>query len=448
MSKYEALAKDIIKNVGGKENVIGLTHCVTRLRFTLKDESIANTDVLKNMDGVVTVMRAGGQYQVVIGNHVPEVYKDVCAVAGIQGDAKGEEKEMTLADKAFDLITGIFMPSVSMLCACGILKGVNTLLAMAGLVATDSGLGQLFAAAADSLFMFFPVVLGYNTFKKLGGNPFLGMMLGASLMYPTIQNVELNVLGMVVNTSYQSTVLPIILLSFVAVPFEKILNKIVPDVVKTFVTPALVLMVCVPLGFCIIGPAANTLSGMINGMFAAVNGFSPILAGALMAGLWQILVLFGVHSVVVITMIVGLMMGQPQPLMAAMGVCSFVQTGAVIAIWLKTKNKKLKEIALPAWISGIFGVTEPAIYGVTLANGYQFWLTCGISAVMGAITALLGCNVFNMAGMGVFSIPGMINPENPGMSLILGVGAYLAATVAGFIGAFLTFKDAGTTEKK
>ncbi len=448
MGKYESLAKDILSNVGGKENVIGLTHCVTRLRFTLKDESIANTDVLKNMDGVVTVMRAGGQYQVVIGNHVPDVYKDVCAVGGIKGDVKDEAKKMSLGDKAFDLITGIFMPSVSLLCGCGILKGVNTLLAMAGLVATDSGLGQLLAAAADSLFMFFPVALGYNSFKKLGGNPFLGMMLGASLMYPTIQSVDLEVFGMVVNTSYQSTVLPIILLSFLAVPFEKFLNKIVPDVVKTFVTPAVVLAVMVPLGFCVIGPVASMASAGINSVFAAANSFSPILAGFLMAGLWQVLVLFGIHSVVVLTMIVGLMMGQPQPLMAAMSVCSFVQTGAVIAIWLKTKNQKLKDVALPAWISGIFGVTEPAIYGVTLANGYQFWLTCAISAVMGAVSRILGTNMYNMAGMGIFGLPGMINPEN-GATLFVAAGVLLASTVAGFIGAFLTFKDKeGTAVKK
>lgn len=449
MGKYESLAKDIVKNVGGKENVVSLTHCVTRLRFQLKDESLAKTDVLKNMDGVVTVMQAGGQYQVVIGNHVPDVYKDVCAVAGIAADAKGEEKKMSAKDKVFDLISGIFMPSVGILCASGILKGVNTLLEMSGLVLSTSGLGQLLAAAADAMFLFFPVILGYSAFKKLGGSPFLGMTLGAALCYPAIQGVELEVFGMVVNASYQSSVLPIILLSFVAVPMEKALNKIVPDVVKTFVTPALVLMICLPLGFCVIGPVATMLSNAINGFLGSVYTVSPLLAGAVMAGLWQILVMFGIHSAVIMTLIVGLMMGTPQPLMAAMGVCSFVQTGAVIAIWVKTKNQKLKNIAFPAWISGIFGVTEPAIYGVTLANGYQFWLTCAISAVMGAVSAILGCSMYHMAGMGVFGLPGMIDPANPSGSLMMAAILLAGSTVAGFIGAFLTFKDAeGTTSEK
>lgn len=449
MGKYESLAKDILANVGGKENVIGLTHCVTRLRFTLKDESIANTDVLKNMDGVVTVMRAGGQYQVVIGNHVPEVYKDVCAVGGIKGEVKPEKKKMKLGDKILDLVSGIFLPSVSVMCATGILKGVNTILNMTGLVLATSGLGQLLAAAADSLYLFFPIILGYNAFKKLGGNPFLGMTLGAALVYPAIQSIDIEVFGMIVNTSYQSSVLPIVLLSFVAVPFEKLLNKIVPDVVKTFVVPAIVLAVMLPLGFCIIGPVANAVANGINGVFAAANSFSPVLTGALMAGLWQVLVLFGIHTVVGVTMIVGLIMGQAQPLMAAMTMCSFVQTGAVIAIWLKTKDKQLKDVALPAWISGVFGVTEPAIYGVTLPNGFQFWLTCGISAVMGALARILGVNMYIKAGIGVFSIPGMIDPVNSAKSLLVAVLLILVSVVAGFVGSFLTFKDKeGTVEKK
>lgn len=448
MGKYDNLAKSIIANVGGKENIISIAHCVTRLRFVLKDEGKANDDVLKNMDGVVTVMKAGGQYQVVIGNHVPDVYKDVCAKAGIQADAKAEAPKMTLGEKVLDLITGIFMPSMSMLCACGIIQGVLTLCTMFGLLTAEDGLYQLLNAAGQVMFYFFPVVIGFNTSKKLGGNPYLGMMLGAGLIYPAIQSVDLVVFGMTVNASYSSTVFPIILLCAVAVPFEKLLNKVIPDVVKTFVTPVIVLMVCLPFGFCIVGPAASMLATGINAFFNAINSFSPILAGAALAGLWQVLVMFGVHNVLVMTFIVGLMSGVPQPLMAAIGVCSFVQTGAVIGIWRKTKNKKLKDIALPAWISGIFGVTEPAIYGVTLPHGKQFALTCIVSAGMGAIAAIFGVNLYTMAGLGVFSIPGMINAENPTGSLITACVLLLGAVVAGFVVAFMTFKDADGSQQK
>ena len=442
MGKYEALAKDIIANVGGKENVLSLTHCVTRLRFQLKDESLADTDALKALKGVVTVMIVGGQYQVVIGNHVPDVFKDVCAVAGINPEAAVDAgKPMTIGQKVLDLITGIFMPSIGILCASGILKGVNTILEMTGILASTTGLGTLLAAAADAMFIFFPVILGYNAFKKLGGNPFLGMTLGAALCYPSIQGVDIEVFGFVANATYTSTVLPIILLSFVAVPFEKFLNRVVPDVVKTFVTPAVVLGVMLPLGFCLIGPAANMLSGAVLSVFMGVVGISPILACAMLGGLWQVLVLFGIHAALIMVIVVDLMQGNPQLLMGAMSFVSFVQTGAEVAIWLKTKNQDLKDVALPAWISGIFGVTEPAIYGVTLPHGNQFWLTCVGGAIQGALAGILGVTAYNMGGMGIFSIPGMINPADPTGSLIKTLIVVVFATVIGFVVAYVTFKD-------
>lgn len=451
MGKYESLAKDIIANVGGKENVISLTHCVTRLRFQLKDESIAKTDVLKNMNGVITVMQTAGQYQVVIGNHVPDVYKDVCSVAGIDPNAAVDAgKPMTFGQKALDLISGIFMPSIGILCASGILKGVNTLLDMGGIVPAASGLGVLLAAAADAMFIFFPIILGFNAFKKLGGNPFLGMTLGAALCYPTIQGVDIEVFGMVVNQTYTSTMLPMVVLSFIAVPFEKWLNKVIPDVIKTFVVPATVLAVCLPLGFCLIGPAANIVGNVVSTVIQTVYGISPVLAGAIMGFSWQLLVLIGCHVAVLMPVMIPLMAGTPQPLMAVITFPSFVQTGAVIAIWLKTKNQKLKDVAFPAWISGIFGVTEPAIYGVTLPHGKQFILTCVGAGVIGALTVLLGGNVYNMAGMGVFGLPGLINPANAMGSLIMAVVIMIAATALGFVIAFVTFKDPeGTvTEEK
>ena len=415
---------------------------VTRLRFQLKDEGKANTDVLKNMDGVVTVMQTAGQYQVVIGNHVPDVFKDVCEVAGISGgEGSGEKVKRKFSEAALDIISGIFMPSIGILCASGILKGVNIILDMAGLIPAASGLGQILAGAADAMFWFFPIILGFNAFKKLGGNPYLGMTLGAALCYPALQGVNLNVLGFNVNATYTSTMLPILVMSFIAVPMEKWLNKVVPDVVKTFVVPAVVLFVCVPVGFCLIGPAANEVGAIINNVIQGAYGFSPIVAGILLGFLWQLLVMVGCHVLVVLPMMMGLMAGEPQPLMAVVAFPSFVQTGAVFAIWLKSKNKKLKTIALPAWISGIFGVTEPAIYGVTLPNGKQFILTCVGAGVIGGLSVLLGVSQFTMGGMGVFALPAMIDPANGSGSIISAVIVAVAAIVIGFIIAFVTYKD-------
>lgn len=387
-------------------------------------------------------MQTAGQYQVVIGNHVPDVFKDVCEVAGISGgEGSGEKVKRKFSEAALDIISGIFMPSIGILCASGILKGVNIILDMAGLIPAASGLGQILAGAADAMFWFFPIILGFNAFKKLGGNPYLGMTLGAALCYPALQGVNLNVLGFNVNATYTSTMLPILVMSFIAVPMEKWLNKVVPDVVKTFVVPAVVLFVCVPVGFCLIGPAANEVGAIINNVIQGAYGFSPIVAGILLGFLWQLLVMVGCHVLVVLPMMMGLMAGEPQPLMAVVAFPSFVQTGAVFAIWLKSKNKKLKTIALPAWISGIFGVTEPAIYGVTLPNGKQFILTCVGAGVIGGLSVLLGVSQFTMGGMGVFALPAMIDPANGSGSIISAVIVAVAAIVIGFIIAFVTYKD-------
>ena len=159
MGKYETLAKDIVKNVGGKENVTGLVHCITRLRFTLKDESIAKDDVLKKMDGVVTVMKSGGQYQVVIGNHVPEVFEDVMALLDLnENKASAETKKSgKLLDRAIDVVSGIFQPILGIMAACGMLKGLNTLFVTLGLYSADCGGYMIINAAGDALFTFLPL---------------------------------------------------------------------------------------------------------------------------------------------------------------------------------------------------------------------------------------------------------------------------------------------------
>lgn len=351
------------------------------------------------------------------------------------------KKIKAVGKKALDLVSDIIMPSVGILCASGILKGANTLISMSGLLAETDGLYLLLAGAADAMFLFFPIILGFNAFKRLGGNPFLGMTLGAAMCYPSLQGVDLNIFGMTVNATYTNTMLPVVVLTFIAVPLEKWLDKILSDMVKNFLTPAIVLAVCLPLGFTIIGPASNLLGNAINSIIQGVYGLSPIVASALISFLWQILVMTGCHTIVILPIFMGLISGTEQPLMAAFSMCTFVQTGAVFAIWLRTKNRQLKEVALPAGISAAFGILEPAIYGVTLPNGKQFVLTCAGSAIAGAITTFMGVSTYTMAGMGMFQIPGQIDPQNPGRSLVMACFCTVLSVVIGFVIAFVTFKD-------
>lgn len=444
MGKYEKLAKDIVANVGGKENINGLTHCVTRLRFKLKDESKAKDDVIKKMDGVVTLIKSAGQYQVVIGNHVPEVFADVCKVAGISGSPVSDSSDgakQGFGATIIDFISGVMTPCLGMMTACGMIKGLLALAVFFGWMNESQGIYTLLAGIGDSAFYFFPVVLGYTSANKLGMNPFVGLCVGAALMYPSYQNVDLQIFGMTFNVNYASSVLPVILTNIVAASLYKLFNKIIPDVIKTFVSPMLVLLISVPIGFMVVGPVANTISGWLAGVITGVYGVSPIIAGLLLGGLWQVFVVFGIHMALVAIAIMQLFSGEPTPILALIYGATFAQTATVFAIWMKTKDEKLKAVALPSWISGIFGVTEPAIYGITLPRVKQFVITCIGGALAGAYLGATNTLVNQMAGLGIFGLPGFIGQEGAGKSLMNAGIAIAIAMVFSFVATFLTFKD-------
>jgi len=444
MGKYENLAKQIVKNVGGKDNIISVAHCVTRLRFNLKDEAIANDDVLKNMDGVVTVIKSGGQYQVVIGNHVPDVCKEVRQIAGIADDApaSANTKNMGIKERIFDLISGIMLPSIAILSASGIIKGLNTILTVTGVYGSDSSYYVLVNAIGDAMFYFFPVLIGYNTARKLGVNQFVGLLTGLILCYPDINGTPLALFGMEINATYTSTVLPVIFIVALEAPLERFLNKVIPDVIKSFFVPMLVLLISVPIGYMFIGPAANLLGEWIANIISNLVEFNPAIAGAVMGGFWQVFVMLGIHMVLLIPSITILISGSPDSFLSLIGPVSFAQTAVVFAIWLKTKDKKLKEIAFPAWITGIFGVTEPAIYGVTLPRVKMFVISCVGGAIGGMFTGMFNVMTYTMAGMGIFSFPGMINPVDGSMSsLINQLIAIGVAMVFSFVTAFILYKD-------
>lgn len=443
MGKYESLAKDIIKNVGGKDNIISLVHCVTRLRFNLKDEKLARDEVLQKMDGVIAIMHSAGQYQVIIGNHVPQVYEDVCKAAELSSASSTApgKKKMSFKEKSLDLISGIIMPSIAMLCACGMLKGLNSILSYLGLYSNQDGIYLLLNAIGDSVFFFLPVVIGYNMAKKINMNPFLGLVIGASLCYPAINGVDIKILGHVINVTYTSTLLPVILIIAIAKPLEAFFNKIIPDMVKAFVTPLLVLLISVPLGFVVIGPLANMISQGITDAVLYVYKLNPIIAGILVGGLWQVMIIFGVHIVLVVLCITNIVSGTPDPILAFTTFVTFTTTGMVFSMWLRTKNKALKQIALPAWVSGFFGVTEPAIYGILLPRMKQFVISCVCGAFAGGLTAFFGLKYHIMAGMGIFEIPALLDPAQPGSSLSKSLIATVICFAVGFIISFITFKD-------
>ena len=450
MGKYSKLAEDIIKNVGGKENIIDLKHCITRLRFNLKDESIANDDVLKNMDGVITVMKAMGQYMVVIGEHVPHVYAEVCEKIGMQayGGKEGtevEEKKASLFNRVLSVVMGGMGPCLNMICASGIVKGLTTLLTFLGVVTPEDGVYLLLMAIGDAIFFFLPLMLGYNVAKKLKMDPYLGFLIGAIMCYPAINGVDINLFGHVFNATYTGTFLPVVFMIAAAAPLERFFKKYVPELVRNFIVPVLVLVIVVPIGFVLIGPIANLIGVGINTGINSLLKVSPIVAGTLLAGFYQVFVLFGVHGVLFVFPFMDLMQGIPSQLMAYTFFSCFAQIGVVLAIYIRTKDKKLKSIALPAFISGIFGVTEPAIYGVTLPRIKMFVISCIGAATSAIVVYLTNIMMYTYTGMGVIGLLGLLNPKGPQiLPLIIAVAVPF---IISFVLAYLMFKDDKVEEK-
>lgn len=457
---YDALAKTIIKDVGGKDNVISVVHCTTRLRFKLKDEKKANDDALKDTDGVVTVVKAGGQYQVVIGNEVADVYEAVLKEGGFSGggqvaDDDLDDSNMSLMDKAIDLISGIFTPILGPMAAAGMIKGLTAMCASFGWLAKTSGTYEVLYAIGDGFFYFLPLILAITSAKKFKVDRFTAITIGAAMCYPAMvamnsskkvlfdlfngtflhSQVHATFLGIpIISMNYTSTVIPIILAVWFASVVEKWCKKWIPTVVKTFLVPFVTLLIVVPLTFLIIGPLATWIGNALAAITSAVYNFSPVLAGILLGGFWQVFVIFGVHWGFVAVMMSNIAALGYDPILGLSLGASFAQIGVVLAILLQTKDQKLKGIALPAFLSGIFGVTEPAIYGVTLPRKKPFVLSCIAAGIGGGLIGFFGTKMYMMGGMGVFVILAAIGPKTGVDMSVYGLMIAMAVSfVLGFI---------------
>lgn len=473
MAKYEVLAKEIVKNIGGKENVSTLTHCITRLRFKLKDESLAKDEVLKQMNGIVAVMKSGGQYQVIIGNHVGDVYADVMTLLGGESSASSASepaKEEKLLSRFIDVVSGIFQPILGIMAACGMIKGFNTLFAVLGLYPNTCGFYQIINAVGDALFTFLPLFLGYTSAKKFGLKPMIGLAIGGILCYPAIQGsalaaaaaplytlfagtmfaspVYIEFFGIpVVSMDYTSTVIPVIFVVYFASHCDRLFQQFVPDLVKFFFVPMLTLLAALPLGFLLLGPIAVFGSTFIADIILGVRDLSPMLAGALVGLTWQILVIFGLHWGFIPIYINNIVTNGYDNVMMPFFACTFAASAVILAIFFKTKDQKLKEMCLPNFISGIFGVTEPAIYGILLPLKRPLVLSCIAGGIGGAFYGAFNFRKFMMGGMGIFEFPAMVEPNGAMGNLIVAVSGVILTMVVAFALTMIFYREADGEEK-
>ncbi|PZG40257.1 PTS beta-glucoside transporter subunit IIABC [Listeria ivanovii] len=447
------LAKAVVKLVGGKENILSVIHCVTRLRFKLRDENLADTEKIKALQGVMTVVKSGGQYQVVIGDHVSYVYDEVIQVLGIKPDDAlqddSEQEHKSIFNKFVELISGIFMPVLGLMAASGILKGFLTAAVTTGLIDTSAGIYEVLYAASDALFYFMPIILGFSAGKVFKTNQYLSAAVGASLVYPTLVEMYSNGAHLtflhipVILMNYTMSVIPVILAIYFMSKLEKVLVKFIPKSLQLIFVPLLLLLIVVPVSLIIIGPVSTYASQLLAKGALALYSLSPMIAGFFLAGVWQVAVMFGLHWAFIPIFINNITILGYDPINAMLYCTVFAQTGAVMAVMLKTRNQELRSLSVTATISGFLGITEPAIYGVNLPYKKPFIMACVGSAFGGAIAGMSAAKMFGgFASGGVFGIPMFINPDGIGWDFWgFLISLVVAFSIALILTYFFGFKD-------
>ncbi|WP_077612828.1 beta-glucoside-specific PTS transporter subunit IIABC [Clostridium sp. Marseille-P2415] len=439
---YDELAKQIVASVGGGQNVRSLIHCATRLRFQIVDRSKVDKERLNQTEKVITVIEAGGQLQVVIGNAVGDVYDAIIEKTGVKaGEAEedgNKKKEKNLINLFMETIAGIFAPILGAMSGAGLLKGLLILATTLGWLTADMGTYRILYAAADGVFTFLPVFLAFTAAKKFKADTFVSVGIAAALVYPDLTAAfsakeALTFLKIpVVLVSYTSSVIPIIISVYVLSKVERGLRKILPEVIKNIFTPLLSFVIMVPATYLAIGPVADYAGKMMAGGYMALVGFSPAVAGFLLGLIWPAAVMFGLHWGFAPIVMNNIAQYGRDTLFTITGPNNFAQAGATLGVFLKSKNKKVKDIAGPAALSAVLaGITEPAIYGVTLKYKKPFFIGAFFSGIAGAITAVAGAGA-----------PALIGTSLLTMSAYIGVGFAgfcVACAIAYFGSAIVTY---------
>lgn len=436
---YTELAKAIIEKVGGEENVVSVTHCMTRLRFRIADSSKVDETGLKAIDGVTALIIAGGQHQVVIGTNVTDVYNTIGKVTNIKLDGNVDaEKEVPTEKKGFwaaaiDLISALFLPLIGAMAASGVLKGLLVALSTAGVISDEGTTYQLLYGLGDALFYFLPVYLAITAADKFKCNKFVAMSVAGGLISQNLIGLQsagtaVTLFGLPVQLiTYTSSVVPIIFAIYLMSLLEHWLNKVIPSVIRNVVVPLVTLVVPFCVTIWIIGPVTNTVSTLVASGFTALVGLSPAVAGFLFGALWPVLIIFGLHYGFVPLLFTNLATyGYDTSLPLTTG-ANFSQAGAAFGVFLKTKNRELKQIAGSAALSALLGgITEPAIYGVNMKFKRPFIIACVCTGIGGILCGIAGAKLPGMITNCILTLPALVAFEG-GLAMV-------ASAVIGFFG--------------
>lgn len=432
---YRKIAEDIIINVGGKENIKSLTHCFTRLRFILKEEEKANKSRIEQLEGVITVVQAGGEYQIVCGAKVVQIYDALIQQLDMErlsnntnaDHVKQKKSAKQIGNQVLQIITQIFTPLVPAIAAAGLIKGFLTaaklIMSNRGVDITTSDTYIILFAVSQVIFYFFPIFLAMTCAKALHSNQVIAMVIAGTLVYPGIDTMiqdvatKTTIFGLPVVKgawqigdsvkvfSYTESVIPIILAVCVMAFLEKWLKRLIPEVIQLILVPGLELLIMIPLTLSILGPIGIYIGNGIQFGYDAVIRVSPILGGALIGGLWGVFVIFGAHRALLPIGLNDVALNGHQNILAFAGSANFAQGGAALGVMLRTKSKELKQVAASGTIAAtVVGVTEPAIYGTNLRLKKPMVCAIIAGAVGGAIMGFGGVYGDAFANNGVLTI--------------------------------------------
>ncbi|WP_094701262.1 beta-glucoside-specific PTS transporter subunit IIABC [Brevibacillus laterosporus] len=450
----EKVAKEIVALVGGKENIAHVTHCMTRLRFNLHDDQLANKEMLEKTKGVMGTMKSGGQFQVIIGNDVAQVYKEIMKSTDVttkQGHDKAPKKKQNPISAIFDVIAGVFTPILPAIAGAGMIKGLLSLAATFGWMSPDDSTYLILNAIGDGAFYFLPLILAFSAANKFGNNPFVAVAVAAAVLHPQLtallgtgQNTSF--LGMPVTAvTYASSVIPIVITIWLASYVEKAVDKAVHKSMKLILVPMITLLIVVPLMLIAIGPIGTIIGNGLASGITALFDHAGLFAGVLLGGTMSLIIITGMHYALIPIMIGTVAQLGYDYILPIMFVANLAQAGAAFGVFLKSRNKEFKSIAMSTSITATMGITEPAMYGVNMRLKKPFIAALIGGAVSGAFISLFNTKAYIVGG----------NAGLPGVPILIGetfwyaiIGMIIAFVVGAVMTYLLGFVDIPSNEAK
>lgn len=449
---YPKLAKDIIREVGGKENIVNATRCATRLRLVLKETPEGAKEKVQELTGVITVVENSGQFQVVIGTHVGEVYENVMKNLNLEAMSEEEvETKQPLLNRIIATMSAVFAPFIYILAAAGILQGILILINLFWPQFATTGTYEILSLISWTPFAFLPILIGITASKHFKCNTFIAVTCCAALINPTWVEIAKRITeGEVVNflffnlsgVTYGSSVLPPLFLVLVLSYLEHFLSKRIPEIMKALLVPFICMVIMVPLTILIIGPLTNGGAEAVAVGFNLLMEKAPLLGGILIAGLWEVFVIFGVHWGITPMVMANFSIYGYDAFQAFQTLAVIAQIGAAIGCFIKSKNSELKKVALSASVTGIFGITEPTLYGVTLRLKKPFICACVGGAISAAVMSFFNTVYYAYAGLpGILTIVNAINPNDTKGFIGMVIGSVLAIVVPMILVLVIGFDD-------